>query len=219
MKGKVAVLRTSPETVLEDYHRLMNLAGYQDVVAKDADTALKVNISWHFFFPGSSTTPWQMEGVIRAMKQDGYSSDLIHACHNRTVVIDAHLGERENKQLNVVEAHKLRNIHLYEGEEWIHIREAVGDLADKFLCLNKVYPDGFSIPKRFIGENIIHLPNGEDAHLYNDHRRDEKCVWWVVERAQALDPSCDPRNTGGSVNDSTKDSSWCVCCDGWHFCW
>jgi hypothetical protein len=34
----------------------------------------------------------------------------------------------------------------------------VGDLADDFLCLNDVYPDGFSIPKRFIGENIIHLP-------------------------------------------------------------
>jgi hypothetical protein len=34
----------------------------------------------------------------------------------------------------------------------------VGDLTKKFLCLNDVYPDGFSIPKRFIGENIIHLP-------------------------------------------------------------
>jgi uncharacterized protein (DUF362 family) len=157
-KSKVAILQTSPGTVLADYHRLMNLAGYQDIVAKDTDTALKVNISWHFFYPGSSTTPWQMEGVIRAMKQDGYDSDLIHACHNRTVVIDAHLGERENKQLNVVEAHGLRNIHLYEGEEWIHIRDAVGDLANDFLCLNQVYPDGFYIPRRFVGENIIHLP-------------------------------------------------------------
>jgi hypothetical protein len=36
--------------------------------------------------------------------------------------------------------------------------EAVGDLADDFLCLNEVYPQGFSIPKRFVGENIIHLP-------------------------------------------------------------
>ena len=52
-KSKVAILSTSPATVLRDYHRLMNLAGYQDVVAKDADTALKVNISWHFFFPGA----------------------------------------------------------------------------------------------------------------------------------------------------------------------
>ena len=97
-RSKVAILRTSPASVLADYHELLNLAGYQDVIAKDADTALKVNISWHFFFPGSSTTPWQLEGVIRAMKRDGYDPNLIHACHNRTVVIDAHFGERENKQ-------------------------------------------------------------------------------------------------------------------------
>jgi hypothetical protein len=71
-KARVAILRTTPGTVLRDYHTLMNLAGYQDVIAKDADTALKVNISWHFFFPGSSTTPWQLEGVIGAMKRDGY---------------------------------------------------------------------------------------------------------------------------------------------------
>lgn len=157
-KSSVAILRTSPRTILADYHKLMNLAGYQDVIAKDADTALKVNISWHFFFPGSSTTPWQLEGVIRALKRDGYDAQQVHACHNRTVVIDAHLGERENKQLNVVQAHGLRNIHLYEGEDWIHIRDAVGDLTKRFLCLNEVYKDGFLIPQRFIGENIMHLP-------------------------------------------------------------
>ena len=156
--SKVAVLRTSPRTVLEDYHELMNLGGYRDVIAPDADTALKVNVSWHFFYPASSTTPWQLEAVVRAMRKDGYDRDLIHACHNRTVVIDAHLGERENKHLNVVEAYGLRNVHLYEGEEWVHIRDAVGDLADEFLCLNQVYPDGFYIPARFLGENIIHLP-------------------------------------------------------------
>jgi uncharacterized protein (DUF362 family) len=158
-RSKVAIRKTTPATVFTDYHELMNLAGYQDVLAKDVDTALKVNISWHFFFPGSSTTPWQLDGVIRAMTRDGYNPSLIHACHNRTVVIDAHLGERENKQRQVVEAHGLRNIHLYEGgEDWIHIRDAVGDLADKFLCLNDVYRDGFMIPRRFIGENILHLP-------------------------------------------------------------
>ena len=153
-KSRVAVLKTSPRRVLSDYHELLNLAGYQEVLAKDVDTALKINISWHFFYPGSSTTPWQMEGVIRAMLKDGYDPELIHACHNRTVVIDSKLGERENKQINVVEAHGLRNIHLYEGEEWVHIRDAVGDLADEFICLNDVYPKGFRIPKRFIGENI-----------------------------------------------------------------
>ncbi len=141
-RSRVAVLRTTPATVFRDYHELLNLAGYQQVLPKDVDTALKVNISWHFFFPGSSTTPWQLDGVIRAMTRDGFRHDLMHACHNRTVVIDAHLGERENKQLNVVQAHGLRNLHLYEGEEWIAIRDAVGDLTKKFLCLNEVYPEG-----------------------------------------------------------------------------
>jgi len=157
-RSRVAILRTSPRTVLADHHRLMNLAGYRDVIDPSADTALKVNISWHFFYPGASTTPWQLDGVIRAMLADGYAKERIHACHNRTVVIDAHFGERENKQLPVVEAHGLRNVHLYEGEDWIPVRDAVGDLADRFLVLNDVYPQGFHIPKRFLGENIIHLP-------------------------------------------------------------
>jgi uncharacterized protein (DUF362 family) len=157
-RSKVAVLKTTPATVRKDYHELMNLAGYQDHIDKETDTGLKINISWHFFYPSSSTVPWQLDGVINAMKKDGYKTDLIHGCHNRTVVIDSHLGERENKQVNVVEDYGLRNVHLYEGEEWIPIREAVGDLTDKFLCLNDVYPKGFNIPKRFIGENIIHLP-------------------------------------------------------------
>ncbi len=141
--SKVAIVRTSPATVLEDYHRVMNLAGYQDVVDKTADTALKINISLALLLPRqSSTTPWQLEGVIRAMKQDGYDRDLIHGCHNRTVVIDAHLGERENKQIDVIEAHGLRNVHLYEGEEWINVRDAVGDLTEKFLVPERGLPQG-----------------------------------------------------------------------------
>ena len=55
--SKVAIVRTSPATVLADYHRAMNLAGYQEILPKDRETALKINISWHFFMPAASTTP------------------------------------------------------------------------------------------------------------------------------------------------------------------
>ena len=81
------------------------------------------------------------------MKKDGFSPELIHACHNRTVVIDAHLGEAENKQLPVVQAHGLRNIHLYEGDEpWIHIRDAVGDLAETIaLAVSSHSPNAAAI--------------------------------------------------------------------------
>ena len=157
-RAKVAILRTSPATILSDYHKLLNLAEYRHHLSQDTETALKINISWHFFFPGCSTTPWQLDGVIRAMKRDGFKTERLHACHNRTVVVDAHLGEQENKQLPVILSHGLQNIHLYEGEEWINVHDAVGDLVKRFLCLREVYPKGFNIPKRFIGENIIHLP-------------------------------------------------------------
>ena len=40
-KSKVAILKTKPSTVRSDYHELLNLADYQEVVARDADTALK----------------------------------------------------------------------------------------------------------------------------------------------------------------------------------
>jgi len=164
-KSKVAVLTTTPATVRSDFQELMNLAGYQNVVDKKAETGLKINISWHFFYPACSTTPWQLDGVIHAMQKDGYNMDMVHGCHNRTVVVDAHLGERENKMIDVTDAYGIENVHLYEGEQWIPVREAVGDLADDFTVLNDVYPDGFNIPKRFIGENIIHLPTMKN-HIF-----------------------------------------------------
>ena len=151
------------------------------------------------------------------MKQDGYDPELIHACHNRTVVIDAHFGERENKQINVVEAHGLRNVHLYEGDEpWINIRDAVGDLTKKFLCLNEVYPGRLhdSAP---VHRREHHSPaDREDAHLHDDDRRDEERVRRAAERAPALDASGDPRDARRPADDPEEDPPRRVRGDGRH---
>ncbi len=40
-KGKVAVLKTSPETVLEDIERLMKLADFQSSLPKEYSTGIK----------------------------------------------------------------------------------------------------------------------------------------------------------------------------------
>jgi len=77
----VAVLKTSPERVLEDYGRLMRLAEYEKYLSKDRETALKVNISWQVYYPACSTTPWQLEGVIKTMLEDGYEPEKLYACH------------------------------------------------------------------------------------------------------------------------------------------
>ena len=93
--GMVAVLYTGPETVLEDYGRLMKLAEYEEALPKGIPTLLKINISWQHYYPACSSAPWQIEGVARQLKADGYE-ELI-AAHNGTVVVDALEGRASNK--------------------------------------------------------------------------------------------------------------------------
>ncbi|MBW2123871.1 MAG: DUF362 domain-containing protein, partial [Deltaproteobacteria bacterium] len=83
-KPIVAVLRTTPETVVEDYGKLMRMAGYQEEISKQYETILKINISWHHFYPACSTTPWQLEGVVKTMIEDGYDPKTIIPAQNRT---------------------------------------------------------------------------------------------------------------------------------------
>jgi uncharacterized protein (DUF362 family) len=151
-KGRVAVLRTRPETVLEDYARLLDLAGLRQALPMDRSTVLKVNISWQTWYPACSTTPWQLEGVIRALLAAGYR-DLI-AAQNNTVVVDAYVGERNNKHKYVVDKYGIRNVHLYEPQyRWVRYEP-----PQPFLVLDRVYPEGVYIPDILIGRNVIQLP-------------------------------------------------------------
>src|SRR5437016_7763075 len=90
-KATVAILRTAPETVLQDYDRLLRLAKIQDHLAPGAPTILKDNISWHYPMPGANSTPWQLEGTIRTLRALGYED--LRCVQNETVVIDAFKGE------------------------------------------------------------------------------------------------------------------------------
>ena len=104
-KSIVAAVRTTPETVLEDYARLMDLVEYQNILDKNATTILKNNISWHMLYPSANTTPWQIEGVARKMRQDGFDDMVV--VENRTVVTKAKKGERLNNFTPVHEKYDL----------------------------------------------------------------------------------------------------------------
>ena len=59
--ARVAVVRTRPQTVLADYARVMDLAGYRDTLRRDGDTLIKLNLSWTKYFPSCSSQPWQVD--------------------------------------------------------------------------------------------------------------------------------------------------------------
>jgi len=160
-RGKVAILRTSPETVVEDYGRLMRLVNYQENLPKEKETLLKINISWQIWYPGCSTPPWQLEGVIKSLLDDGYPKESLIAAQNRTVVVSAYQGEINNRHKMVVERYGIKNLHIYEPQvEWVVYEPKV-----PFLVLHDIYPDGVKIPQIFIGKNIIQLPQTK-THVF-----------------------------------------------------
>ncbi|MBN1483823.1 MAG: DUF362 domain-containing protein [Chloroflexia bacterium] len=160
MKARVAALRTRPETVLEDYARLFELAGASQALEPGVTTILKDNISWHFPMPSANTTPWQLEGTIRALRGAGYD-DLV-CVQNQTVVIDAFKGEDLNGFVPIFQQYDIPVLYNFRDEDmkWVPYTPR-GEL----LVLPQIYPEGIYLPDYFFGKNIVHLPTTK-CHMY-----------------------------------------------------
>ena len=152
LRPKVAVVRTRPETVLEDVGRAMRLADYLGTLPQDVPVLLKINISWQHWYPACSTTPWQLEGVIQALQADGFP-ELIPA-QNGTVVVDSYQGEVNNRHRPVLEKYGLQSLHLdVPPSPWVPYQP-----QGHMLVLDRIFPEGITIPESFAGKSIIHLP-------------------------------------------------------------
>jgi uncharacterized protein (DUF362 family) len=150
--SKVIVLKAEPETILEDYKKLLHTANYDQIIKKDQDTIIKLNLSWTKYFPACSSQPWQLEGVLNAMKQDGYDFSRLFPLENKTVVTDPHKGCKNNLWKPVLEKYGASFTALPEVE-WTRFK-----FKSKLLKLNEIFPHGIEIPKMYIGKQIIHLP-------------------------------------------------------------
>ncbi len=152
MKSRVAVLKTDVGRVLDDYGRIMRMVDYERVVTREIPTLLKLNLSWTKYFPSCSSQPWQVEGVVKALIEDGYSKDKLLPVENRTVVTDPWKGARNNRWLPVLDRYGLKFQALTEVK-WTTYR-----FKSKLLMLDRIFPEGIEIPEMYIGKQIIHLP-------------------------------------------------------------
>ncbi len=162
-KAKVAILRTKPATVVEDYQRLCELAGMKDALDASTQTILKDNITWHNVFPGVNTTPWQLEGTIQALKQSGL--DKLVAVHNHTVVTLPEKGEEDLKFKPIYKKFDIPVLFNFKSEDmkWIPYQPKFQTIA-----LHKIFPDGIMIPDYFQGKNIVHMPTVK-THSYTTY--------------------------------------------------
>ncbi len=159
-RATVAALRTRPDRVLDDYDRLFDLANARAHLTPGATTILKDNISWHFPFPAANTTPWQLEGTVRALRARGLA-DLV-CVQNKTVVTDAFKGEDLNRYVPIVRGYDIPVLYNFKDSDmrWVPIVPKT-----KMLVLNTIFPEGIFVPDYFFGKNIVHLPTVK-CHIY-----------------------------------------------------
>ncbi len=159
-KSKVAIIKTNPEKVLTDYEKALKLADAQKILQKNTPVILKDNISWHLPMPSANSTPWQLEGTIKALKNMGFK-DIV-AVENKTVVTKPKHGEKLNKFDVVFDKYGVPIKYNFNPDDmkWIVFKPKA-----KLRVLPKIYPEGVRIPDYFIGKNIIHLPTMK-CHIY-----------------------------------------------------
>jgi len=150
--ARVAVVRTTPGTVLTDYARVMDLAGYRDTLSRDRDTLIKLNLSWTKYFPACSSQPWQVDGVVGKMLADGFSRERLIPIENKTVVTSPREGCRNNRWEPVLNRHGLTFTPLTDVEWRIY------PFKSPLLKLNDIFPEGIQIPAIYPGRQILHLP-------------------------------------------------------------
>jgi uncharacterized protein (DUF362 family) len=151
-RSQVAVLGTRPDTVVEDYGRLMRLVKYDQAIPRERELILKLNLSWTKYFPACSSQPWQVDGILTTLLADGYDRARIVPVENKTVVTNPVEGCRNNKWDPVLRRHGVPFIPLPDVE-WTVYR-----FRSPLLRLNQIFPDGIEIPKMYVGKNILHCP-------------------------------------------------------------
>ncbi len=146
--SKVAVLKTTPRTVLADYKKVMNHADYKRVF-REKEIMVKLNLSWTLFFPACSSPPWQVEGVVKTLVEDNYT---VKAVENRTVVTNPRKGADLNRWSPLFSKYNVEFQPLNEVK-WIDFEP-----KSEMMAMHKIFPEGFQIPEILFDTNVVHLP-------------------------------------------------------------
>jgi uncharacterized protein (DUF362 family) len=152
MASVVSVVKTSPATVIADYRRVMELAGWREHLTGERELLLKLNLSWTKYFPSCSSQPWQLDGVLKALLDGGYTPETVVPIENKTVVTNPVKGARNNAWLPVLDKYRCTFQPLTEVDWTVHRFES------KLLKLNEIFPEGIEIPSIYRGRDILHLP-------------------------------------------------------------
>ena len=191
-KSKVAILRTSPETVGEDYRRLMELASCRDALEPGRTTAVHVSLSRTHFFPSCSTPPWQLDGILGMLVSGGFKPDDLFAWYDAAIPVSLRQGRVLNRHDSVLARHGVHPVW-FGHEEGTVLQHPKGATR----ALGKLFPDGIPLAERLAGVQAVHLSTMRTRH-------DTVIAGATASLLEGLlGPAC--RRIGGAINDALID--------------
>lgn len=152
MAARVAVVKTSPETVLGDYARLLELAELCVHLPPLRPTLAKLNLTWNRYFPGCSSPPWQLDGVARHLIRQGYPESGLRWVENGSITVRPQRGARAHRWPQALRRHGQR------FESLMSTDRVPFQPRRRLMILDRLFPDGILLPKLLLGANVLHLP-------------------------------------------------------------
>jgi len=149
--NNVYIVKTSPKTVLTDYRNLLKKAITSKKFKLFGPIILKLNLSWTKFYPACSTPPWQLEGVIKFLLENGANPRNIIPVENRTVVTDVRQGAKNHAWTRILRRYGIK-MHYLPEEQYMKYQPRA-----KMLILNKIFPKGIYLPKIIFDKPLISL--------------------------------------------------------------
>ena len=147
-RARVAVLRTAPTTVLQDYARVLDLSGCAALLRDAPQVVVYGNLSWSRYFPGGSSPPWQLDGV--AALADGRSGWRWVAGTGHTA--SPRRGARDARWPAALARHGQTFEPIARTQLLPYPRNT------RLMLLDTLLPAGLPVPRGFAGSVAVHLP-------------------------------------------------------------
>lgn len=147
-RAKVAIVRTAPERVLDDYLRVLELSGCAALLQDAPAVVAYGNLTWTRFMPGGSSPPWQLDGVAAlAAGRNGWTWAAGSGHTGRPS-----RGAQDARWPQALARHGQRFTPLARNEVQPY------PSSQRLMMLDDLFPAGLLLPRALEGTVAIHLP-------------------------------------------------------------
>lgn len=155
-KPIVAVLRVTPENILDDTARVCELAGVSRALDASATTLVSAQVTRQVPLPAANTTPWQLEGAILGLRRAG-----LHDITRVRSTPGPHAALRRRGRdpyAPILEQHGVPVVESFAPADtrWVEYRPRA-----RLHVLHEIFPEGLWLPSIFFGRNAVLLPTAQ----------------------------------------------------------